>query len=411
VSNSLDSNKIRCALVAYTINSKGGSEPKIAWNLLECALANNFVVTIFVPDSIDRDAENELRLLPIEIIKVPLQHRKFYRKLPAGNRIKYINWNNKVSSILRSRANEFDLGHQLSYGNLFLGSAFRNSGIPFIFGPGGGLNRPILKAMINSGLLLVVWEIFRLFLNAWISKFKFSKESLRNASLVLASNFDTLTKVQRLGATNVELMIQEAMEDTVIISRTSKPKTSIIVWAGRFLPGKLPELAIEAFAKALKELPNKTSLVMAGDGPLLEKCRRLSTELGIQDQVIFLGRISWTELQNLMRCATAFLFTSGRDTFGSQVLEACAAGLPIIGIEGQNYQSWFTESRTFASSKSKKSINDSLRNSIVQVLSWDSKSWVEVSQLSHQFALKHSISRKSREIHSHYTSVAGRENG
>lgn len=404
----MDTNKIRCALVAYTINSKGGSEPKAAWNWLKCALANNFVVTIFVPDSIEREVENELKILPIEIIKVPLQYRKLFRKLPAGNQIEYFNWNNKVSSILRSRANEFDLGHHLSWGNLFLGSAFRNSGIPFVFGPGGGRNRPILKAMINSGFLLVVWEIFRLALATWISKCKFSRESLSNASLVLASNFDTAIKVQRLGAANVAVMLGEAIEDTLIIPRASKPKTSKIVWAGRFLPGKLPEIAVRAFAKSLDELPNKTTLVMAGDGPLLERCRRLSTELGIQDRVIFLGRISWVELQNLMRCATAFLFTSGRDTFGSQVLEACAAGLPIIGIEGQNYQSWFTESRTFATSKLKKSITDAVKDSIVQVVSLDSRSWLELSQLSHQFALKHSISSKSREIYSHYTAVARR---
>jgi glycosyltransferase involved in cell wall biosynthesis len=100
------------------------------------------------------------------------------------------------------------------------------------------------------------------------------------------------------------------------------------VWVGRFLPRKAPTLAIEAFSELRKSMPAR--LVMAGDGPLLEKSRETVARLGLGQDVDLLGRVPWDDVAGLLDSASVFLFTSLRDSSGAQFLEAMGRGLPAV---------------------------------------------------------------------------------
>jgi glycosyltransferase involved in cell wall biosynthesis len=57
---------------------------------------------------------------------------------------------------------------------------------------------------------------------------------------------------------------------------------------------------------------------------------QLARELGISDQLHFLGFISPAELQSIFRTATAMIFPSRFEGFGLPILEAFHAGLPVL---------------------------------------------------------------------------------
>jgi glycosyltransferase involved in cell wall biosynthesis len=115
----------------------------------------------------------------------------------------------------------------------------------------------------------------------------------------------------------------------------TEPERPTFLAAGRFVEKKAPNLTLLAFSRVLEEIPD-ARLQMVGAGPLLEECRRLAVDLGIDDCVEFLGFRPHAELADLMLRATAFVQHSvtapSGDSEGTPVaiLEASAAGLPIV---------------------------------------------------------------------------------
>jgi glycosyltransferase involved in cell wall biosynthesis len=115
------------------------------------------------------------------------------------------------------------------------------------------------------------------------------------------------------------------------VSRPVKPELTLL-WVGSMLPIKALPLALEAIAQT-RDLPLR--LLVAGDGPLMQKWRSEARTLGVDRQVVFLGRVPWQQMPELYREADVFIFTSLRDSFGTQVLEAMAHALPILTLNHQ----------------------------------------------------------------------------
>jgi len=85
---------------------------------------------------------------------------------------------------------------------------------------------------------------------------------------------------------------------------------------------------LRTFAASLKD--QEVSLRIGGTGPLLSQLMRLSDELGISDQVSFLGSLSRDDVAREMQRANCFVLSSNYETFGVVLIEALASGLPLI---------------------------------------------------------------------------------
>lgn len=84
-----------------------------------------------------------------------------------------------------------------------------------------------------------------------------------------------------------------------------------------------------AFAEAFKGNKN-TLLHMGGDGPMKHTLLLLADDLGISDQVRFLGMLKRDQVLDAMRRADVFVLSSHYETFGVVFIEALACGKPII---------------------------------------------------------------------------------
>jgi glycosyltransferase involved in cell wall biosynthesis len=84
--------------------------------------------------------------------------------------------------------------------------------------------------------------------------------------------------------------------------------------------------------KALANTRNKgTVLALAGDGPLEQRVRDRAEELGIKDRVRFAGYRR--DVPALLAAADALLLASEREGLPRSMLEAMAAGVPVIGTD------------------------------------------------------------------------------
>ncbi len=98
------------------------------------------------------------------------------------------------------------------------------------------------------------------------------------------------------------------------------------------------EKNIEFILDGLKLLKEKRGdcfrILVIGDGSLKGELNTRVTELGLTDNVIFCGLIPHEELPDYYHACDLFLFASQSETQGIVLLEAMAAGLPVISVRG-----------------------------------------------------------------------------
>ena len=104
------------------------------------------------------------------------------------------------------------------------------------------------------------------------------------------------------------------------------PNERIFTHISNFRPVKRVEDVIKTFEIVHRTVPSK--LLMVGDGPDKRAAELLAKELGIKEDVIFLGNSS--EVAELLCYTDVFLLPSETESFGLAALEAMAAEAVVI---------------------------------------------------------------------------------
>jgi glycosyltransferase involved in cell wall biosynthesis len=94
--------------------------------------------------------------------------------------------------------------------------------------------------------------------------------------------------------------------------------------------GKGVETLIEAFGRVAERHPG-ASLVVAGEGPEGPALEALAAGLGLADSVRFLGEVD--DVFTVLAAADLFVQPSWSESFPYAVLEAMAAGVPIVATD------------------------------------------------------------------------------
>ncbi|SJZ77545.1 N-acetyl-alpha-D-glucosaminyl L-malate synthase BshA [Sediminibacterium ginsengisoli] len=115
----------------------------------------------------------------------------------------------------------------------------------------------------------------------------------------------------------------------------------ILMHASNFRKVKRVDDVIRVFAAVKKAMPAK--LLMVGDGPERPATEELARELGVDDDIRFLGKQE--QMEDILAVSDVFLLPSDYESFGLAALEAMAArsvvistnagGLTEINIQGE----------------------------------------------------------------------------
>ena len=103
----------------------------------------------------------------------------------------------------------------------------------------------------------------------------------------------------------------------------------ILLYVGRLGKEKSVDILLHAFQTVHKQNP-KTALVLVGHGREKEQLKNHAKGLGIADSTYFLGEVEYKKIPSVFHGADLFVFASKTETLGKVVLEAMAAGLPIV---------------------------------------------------------------------------------
>ena len=154
------------------------------------------------------------------------------------------------------------------------------------------------------------------------------------ADLVTAPSADALREAERFhhGPFRASAVIPNGVD----LTRFGGPRTSqvcpYVLVIGRLVENKGFGDLIERWGSLPADVRHR--LVVVGDGPDRERLEALRTASGAAERVEFLGELEDTS--DLLRGASAVAVPSHAEAFGLVVLEAMAAGAPVIanGVGG-----------------------------------------------------------------------------
>jgi len=151
------------------------------------------------------------------------------------------------------------------------------------------------------------------------------------ADAVLAEGPAMASRIVALGCPQDSVRVVRLPADAAGLATCLRPKADKfrVVIAGRFIEKKGFDVAIRAFARALKGRSDAELLVIGG-GELEGDYRRLVAESGIEAQVSWAGRLPFADFMSQVATAHVGLFPSRTATNGDS-----EGGAPVTLIESQ----------------------------------------------------------------------------
>ena len=129
--------------------------------------------------------------------------------------------------------------------------------------------------------------------------------------------------------------------DDAIYDKYKLPRDAcILLYVGRVDPEKKVGLVMRAFADYLYRCKSnkldklsKTLFVVVGDGVDRPRLEEEAKNIGITENVRFLGRVTGPDLAELYKVGDVFATASEIETQGIVLIEAAATGLPLIAVD------------------------------------------------------------------------------
>ena len=231
----------------------------------------------------------------------------------------------------------FDLAHHLTYANdwmaSFIGALLP---VPYVRGPGGGAHRIPAAFLQEFDVRGRVAQYLRSAGQWCLRRDPFFRRGQARAVRLLVCNREAWNALPTAWREKALLYPVNGISDEELTQRggAEQPsgRTFRVLSAGKLLRLKGFSLAIKAFRQIAHRCPG-AELEIIGDGPDRAYLQRLVASFGLSGRVRLLPWRSRTDFLAALRACDVFLFPSLRDGGGAVVVEALAAGKPVVCLQ------------------------------------------------------------------------------
>ncbi len=334
---------LKILINAYACSPGMGSEPGMAWNWVvnlakHCEL---FIIT-----------EGELRDR-IEAALPTLEQGKnmhFYYN-PVLERIRRMCWNQgdwrfykyykdwQWKTYLMARdicaKEKIDVLHQLNMIGFrepgYLWKLSKETGIPFVWGPIGGLKQFPIAYLHGAGMKMNLFNRLKNVFN--LLQLKYDKRvdtAFRTATSLVSSIPDSYRAIKRYKGLESVIIPETGcfLSEDIPTERFDEEQLHVM-WVGKFDFRKQLPLALRAIAAAHN--PNIIlDIYGTGAAKQIAEARNLTMTLGIDDNVVWHGSQPNQTVMEAMKDSQVFFFTSVSEDTSTVVLEAISNRLPVI---------------------------------------------------------------------------------
>jgi glycosyltransferase involved in cell wall biosynthesis len=107
-------------------------------------------------------------------------------------------------------------------------------------------------------------------------------------------------------------------------------KKPFVLLTNRHTPQKRFEYALWALKKIKNEIPNLSLVITGQETQYTDELRSLVETLNLVNRVQFIGLVTEDDLENLYKAAALYVYPSPEEDFGMGIIEAMAAGTPVV---------------------------------------------------------------------------------
>lgn len=199
-----------------------------------------------------------------------------------------------------------------------------------------GKGRILKQQLLKLGRNVVVPEFMRWFTN--------------QCDLVLAPTAGMQKRIRENGTKTPMAVFPTGLEEVFYLERPEEAGEIrrnymgeqdgyMFCTAGRLEEEKNPHFLLKGIRK-LKEKMDKTffRVLLIGNGSMTEELKTEAKALGIEEEIVFVGKVPNEQLNCYLQACDAFLFTSKSETQGIVLAEAFAAGLPVVAVEASGVE-------------------------------------------------------------------------
>jgi glycosyltransferase involved in cell wall biosynthesis len=252
--------------------------------------------------------------------------------LKSGASYRSVTWNPGVFAFCEGRLGSFDVVHIYGLYDLLgppVARACRRRGLPYVVEP-MGMFRPIVRS-------IAIKKVYRYLLG---------NSMVRGAQRMLATAEQERRELVEEGVPAEQILIrrngierpeQLPAPGTFRRNWDVPENAKLVLFLGRLVAKKSPDLLIEAFARwqAIQKAngpPSPAILVIAGpdEGGYQKKLEAISAELGLGKAVVFPGPLFDEAKWSAYRDADLFVLPSQNENFGNTAAEAVACGTPVL---------------------------------------------------------------------------------
>lgn len=193
------------------------------------------------------------------------------------------------------------------------------------------------KEPIHCVMHHVHQDIFRQFLPKPLAMFasfleaEFMPWAYKNVRFIAVSE-STKEEMEALGITGKGIEIVYNGVDTTKLQPGSENNEPVILYLGRLKAYKSIHHLIEAFQAVLQRVP-QARLVIAGTGEEEERLKSITTNLGLEQRIEFVGKVSEKEKLEWLQKAWVFVNPSLKEGWGITTIEANACGTPVVATD------------------------------------------------------------------------------
>jgi len=245
-------------------------------------------------------------------------------------RYRALTWNPGALRWCRRNMGSYDVAHIYGMYDLLgpvAAHVCHGRGVPYLVEP-MGMYRPIVR---NIPL-------------KWAYRWLIGDRILRHARFLVATSEQEREELEAGGIAPAQIVVRRnGIEFPVALPPAGTfrkqwniaPDAKLVLFLGRLVKKKSPELAVEAFADWRSQASGNRSATLVIAGPHEQDHFRGALEsyaagLGLQDSVLFPGPLYDEAKWSAYRDADVFVLPSQNENFGNTAGEAVACGTPVL---------------------------------------------------------------------------------
>lgn len=319
--------------IAYSCSPIHGSEDAIGWNIPVESAKENTVYVITKEEQRkyieDYAAKRDLRNIRFFYVDIPKVYKKIFSGPFYSGRLNI--WHRKAEKLAEAlcRREKIEIIHQITPIEFrSIGNYGKIPDVKFVCGPLGG-GEFIPKGLRPYAASCKPVETIRYFLNEWYRITYRIANKLGTCDCTLFANRETGEYLSgEINNLTTEIGIGDISLQTE--DRSWGVSGCRFLVSGRLVYRKGHQFLIDA----LRRIPETLAweCIIVGDGPEKEKLQRMCRDTGLLERIIFLGNVSYAQMQGIYHSADVLVVPSLRETTGTVILEALAKGLPVVTI-------------------------------------------------------------------------------